>query len=64
MIGDNAQSDIAGANVFGWNSALVRTGVYRDAMGPPAHMPTILVDDVEQAVLQAIRQEWGQEPQK
>ncbi len=57
MIGDNPASDIAGANAFGWKSALVRTGVYRDVEGPPAHAPTILVDDVEVAVQEAIRLE-------
>ena len=29
MIGDNPASDIQGANVVGWNSILVETGVYR-----------------------------------
>jgi len=30
MIGDNPESDIAGANGVGWTSILVRTGVYKD----------------------------------
>ncbi|PWN36143.1 HAD-superfamily hydrolase [Meira miltonrushii] len=58
MIGDNPASDIAGANGFGWKSALVRTGVYRDQDGPPKHKPTILVDDVEEAVRKAIEEDW------
>jgi ribonucleotide monophosphatase NagD (HAD superfamily) len=62
MLGDNPMSDIAGANAFGWKSALVRTGVYRDVEGPPAHEPTFIVDDVEAAVREAIRREWGEEP--
>lgn len=31
MIGDNPASDIMGANVNGWESLLLRTGVYKDA---------------------------------
>ncbi|PWY97998.1 HAD-superfamily hydrolase [Testicularia cyperi] len=59
MVGDNTESDIAGAIGYGWNSALVRTGVYKDASGPPNHQPTILVDNVEVAVKEAIRREWN-----
>ncbi|KAJ9475027.1 putative p-nitrophenyl phosphatase [Pseudozyma hubeiensis] len=59
MVGDNTESDIKGAVDFGWSSALVRTGVYKDHNGPPNHQPTILVDNVEQAVIQAIKREWG-----
>ncbi|KAE8223335.1 hypothetical protein CF319_g3627 [Tilletia indica] len=59
MIGDNPAADIKGANDWGFSSALVRTGVYRDVDGEPAHKPTVLVDDVEQAVKVAIRQTWG-----
>ncbi|TKY89007.1 hypothetical protein EX895_002248 [Sporisorium graminicola] len=58
MVGDNTESDIKGAVDFGWSSALVRTGVYKDHNGPPNYTPTILVDDVEQAVIQAIQKEW------
>jgi HAD superfamily hydrolase (TIGR01456 family) len=29
MIGDNPQSDIIGGNMYGWNTCLVRTGVYQ-----------------------------------
>ena len=58
MVGDNPASDIAGANGFGWKSALVRTGVYRDQDGPPKHKPTILVDNVEDAVRKAIEEDW------
>lgn len=31
MVGDNPASDIMGANVNGWESLLLRTGVYKDA---------------------------------
>lgn len=30
MVGDNPESDIAGANACGWNSILLRTGVFKD----------------------------------
>ncbi|EPQ27891.1 uncharacterized protein PFL1_04635 [Pseudozyma flocculosa PF-1] len=59
MVGDNPESDIAGANNYGWSSALVRTGVYKDAHGTPRHEPTVIVDDVEQAVKKALELEWG-----
>ncbi|KAL9936805.1 hypothetical protein V8E36_004040 [Tilletia maclaganii] len=59
MVGDNPAADIKGANDWGFSSALVRTGVYRDVDGPPAHRPTVLVDDVEQAVKVAIQRTWG-----
>ncbi|KDN40782.1 HAD-superfamily hydrolase [Tilletiaria anomala UBC 951] len=62
MIGDNPASDIAGANAFGWKSALVRTGVYRDALGRPEHEPTLIVDDVEVAIRKVIQEECGVEP--
>ncbi|KAJ1017862.1 hypothetical protein NDA16_005178 [Ustilago loliicola] len=58
MVGDNTESDIKGAVDFGWSSALVRTGVYKDHNGPPNYKATILVDNVEQAVIQAIQREW------
>lgn len=37
----------------------VRTGVYRDVDGKPAHTPSIVVDTVEDAVQQALEREWG-----
>lgn len=57
MVGDNPESDIAGANGHGWHSILVRTGVYRDEQGEPKHRPTIIRDDVEQGVRWAIERE-------
>lgn len=57
MVGDNPESDIAGANGHGWKSILVRTGVYRDDQGEPRHQPTIIQDDVEQGVYWAIERE-------
>ncbi|KAK8099323.1 HAD-superfamily subfamily IIA hydrolase [Apiospora kogelbergensis] len=63
MIGDNPESDIRGANEFespvgtSWSSVLVRTGVYTDDRGEPAHPPSMVVDDVAAAVEWALRQE-------
>jgi len=54
MVGDNPESDIAGANGAGWYSLLVETGVYDPNSGPPAHTPTAIVKDVEEAVYRAI----------
>jgi len=58
MVGDNPESDILGGNSykspFGskWQSILLRTGVYQG--GEPAHKPTVIVDDVYDAVQWAI----------
>lgn len=51
----DATADIAGANGHGWRSILVGTGVYRG--GKPSHTPSTIVDDVEQGVEWAIKQE-------
>ncbi|PPQ98386.1 hypothetical protein CVT24_004065 [Panaeolus cyanescens] len=58
MVGDNPESDIAGANAASWQSILVKTGVYDVNNGPPTHSPSHLADDVEGAVEWAIRQEF------
>lgn len=43
--------DIAGANMHGWKSILVHTGVYDPSFGsPPTHTPTAEAMDVEAAV--------------
>ncbi|THV06710.1 HAD hydrolase [Dendrothele bispora CBS 962.96] len=57
MIGDNPESDIAGANAAGWSSVLVHTGVFDPKKGPPKHTPTHQATDVEQAVIWAIQRE-------
>ncbi|KAI0075369.1 HAD-superfamily hydrolase [Panus rudis PR-1116 ss-1] len=54
MIGDNPESDIAGANAAGWDSVLVHTGVYDPSSGSPKHKPTHIANDVEEAVKWAI----------
>ncbi|TDL22649.1 HAD hydrolase [Rickenella mellea] len=57
MIGDNPESDIAGANGANWSSILVKTGVYREGSGPPSHRPTLMAEDVEEAITMALRRE-------
>ncbi|KAF9070858.1 HAD-like domain-containing protein [Rhodocollybia butyracea] len=58
MIGDNPESDIAGANGAGWDSVLVHTGVYNPTSGiPPTHLPTHEAPDVEEAVRWAVERE-------
>ncbi|KAF8633630.1 hypothetical protein AX15_001319 [Amanita polypyramis BW_CC] len=57
MIGDNPASDIAGAVNAGWESVLVRTGVYEPQQGQPSWRPTHEAGDVEEAVEWAIRRE-------
>ncbi|KAF7321495.1 hypothetical protein MKEN_00670300 [Mycena kentingensis (nom. inval.)] len=58
MVGDNPESDIAGANGAGWESILVRTGVFSG--GEPSHRPTYQAEDVEEAVRFAIAREMGE----
>jgi len=50
-------SDIAGAAAAGWESILVRTGVYDPQQGPPSCVPTHEAEDVEEAVEWAIKRE-------
>ncbi|KAJ9155223.1 HAD hydrolase [Pleurostoma richardsiae] len=65
MIGDNPESDIAGANMYesdagtDWTSVLVRTGVWTPERngGELKHRPEIIVDDVKQAVRWALERE-------
>ncbi|EIW67341.1 hypothetical protein TREMEDRAFT_33906, partial [Tremella mesenterica DSM 1558] len=57
MIGDNPESDIAGANSYGWSSILVETGVFKKEEGPPVHTPSRVVKDVEEGVMWALEQE-------
>jgi len=58
MIGDNPESDIAGANAANWLSILVNTGVFDLAQGPPIHLPTHFAQDVEEAVKWAVAREY------
>jgi ribonucleotide monophosphatase NagD (HAD superfamily) len=70
MVGDNPESDIAGANGFvsgqgtEWVSVLVRTGVWSEGRGGKLEgefEPRGVVDDVVGAVKWALRREgWAQ----
>ncbi|PQK16406.1 hypothetical protein BB8028_0006g07260 [Beauveria bassiana] len=65
MVGDNPESDIRGANEFTppdgaqWESILVRTGVFQPtkAEPEPRYQATVVVDDVVDAVVWALRNE-------
>ncbi|KAJ6497823.1 HAD-like domain-containing protein [Mycena sanguinolenta] len=57
MVGDNPESDIAGANGAGWDSILVKTGVFTGGGQLPTHEPTHHADNVEEAVRWAIARE-------
>ncbi|KAJ5133621.1 hypothetical protein N7448_001358 [Penicillium atrosanguineum] len=64
MIGDNPQSDIVGGNMYGWNTCLVRTGVFQGKEGEndtnnPANFG--VYDHVLDAVKAVIRKELGQD---
>jgi ribonucleotide monophosphatase NagD (HAD superfamily) len=62
MVGDNPQSDICGGNMYGWNTCLVRTGVFQGGDNDeenPANFgvfPTVL-----DAVKAAVNKELGNE---
>lgn len=46
MVGDNPESDIRGANMNGWESVLLRTGVYKDSdWARTVHRPSAGVHD-------------------
>ena len=64
MIGDNPQSDIIGGNMYGWNTCLVRTGVFQGKEGEndknnPANFGVF--DNVLEAVKAAVWHELGRE---
>jgi ribonucleotide monophosphatase NagD (HAD superfamily) len=46
MIGDNPPGDILGANLMGWKSILVRTGVYQGEVLPNEMKPQFEVNDM------------------
>ncbi|KAG0195947.1 hypothetical protein BGX28_000335 [Mortierella sp. GBA30] len=58
-VGDNPHADIAGANGYGWNSVLVKTGVYKPKgfENHPVHPASAVVDHVEDAVRWIIAKE-------
>lgn len=64
MVGDNPASDIMGGNQFGWQTILVRTGVFRDTEMHRANLkgklePTMIAEDVEEGVKEVLRREWN-----
>ncbi|KAK3203325.1 hypothetical protein GRF29_112g898590 [Pseudopithomyces chartarum] len=62
MIGDNPASDIIGGNMYGWNTCLVRTGVYQGEGNDkenPASFGVFI--NVLEAVQTAIKKELGQD---
>lgn len=56
MVGDNPASDIIGAQNYGWNSCLVRTGVYQDGTPLGEVKPTMIVNNVYDAVRRVVDQ--------
>ncbi|KAF2735020.1 phosphatidyl synthase-like protein, partial [Polyplosphaeria fusca] len=62
MIGDNPASDIIGGNMYGWNTCLVRTGVYQGEGNDDNNPASFGVfKNVLEAVQTAIRKELGKE---
>jgi ribonucleotide monophosphatase NagD (HAD superfamily) len=60
MIGDNPQSDIIGGNMYGWNTCLVRTGVFQGEGNDKENPASFGVfDNVLKAVQAALRKELG-----
>lgn len=56
-VGDNPAADICGANNYGWNSILVRTGVFREPGNSREFPANKVCDHVEEAVEWVIRKE-------
>lgn len=54
MVGDNPASDIIGAQNYGWNSCLVKTGVYNEGDDLKECKPTLIVNDVFDAVTKTL----------
>lgn len=50
MIGDNPEGDIEGANRKGWESMLVRTGLFKDGENDMKHPAKYVVQDMDEAV--------------
>lgn len=50
MIGDNPSSDIQGANNAGWNSILVRTGLFKNGENSEIFPAKYVVQNVSEAV--------------
>ncbi|KAK3312307.1 HAD-like domain-containing protein [Apodospora peruviana] len=62
MIGDNPASDIVGGNMYGWNTCLVRTGVFQGGENDEENPANFGVfKNVLEAVQTAIRKELGED---
>jgi HAD superfamily hydrolase (TIGR01456 family) len=64
MVGDNPASDIIGGNMYGWNTCLVRTGVFQGGPGenaPDSPANFGVFDNVLEAVKAVVRKELGKE---
>lgn len=64
MVGDNPASDIIGGNMYGWNTCLVRTGVFQGKEGendPNSPANFGVFDNVLEAVKTVLRKELGQD---
>ncbi|KAG9235141.1 HAD-like domain-containing protein [Amylocarpus encephaloides] len=62
MVGDNPASDITGGNMYGWNTCLVRTGVYQGEGNDDENPANFGVfTNVLEAVQTALRKELGQD---
>lgn len=62
MVGDNPQSDIIGGNMYGWNTCLVRTGVFQGGENDEENPANFGVfPNVLHAVKAAIRKELGED---
>ncbi|PYH99067.1 HAD-superfamily hydrolase [Aspergillus ellipticus CBS 707.79] len=62
MVGDNPASDICGGNMYGWNTCLVRTGVFQGGDNDdnnPANFGVF--PNVLEAVKTAVRKELGED---
>lgn len=61
MVGDNPASDIIGGNMYGWNTCLVRTGVFQGGENDESNPANFGVfTNVLEAVKTAIRKELGE----
>lgn len=62
MIGDNPASDITGGNMYGWNTCLVRTGVYQGEGNDKENPASFGVfTNVLEAVKTALKKELGED---
>ncbi|KAF2016320.1 HAD-superfamily hydrolase [Aaosphaeria arxii CBS 175.79] len=62
MIGDNPASDIVGGNMYGWNTCLVRTGVFQGGDNDEENPASFGVfKNVLEAVTTAMKKELGQD---